>query len=252
LTRLRAQARRLDLSIRTQRGTSASGERSYSLIERDGGRVLVSDLAGLTALERRLWLIARDRRQPVGVMRAELCAACGTPRVAFFRWCQTCGRDFEAERETLADTVSKTDFGRPGTGPARVTPPGPMPKPGPEVGVRRTTPLPGPTFVLTPPEGAATRAAVTSATAVEPLGHSTNGSTNGYQTLSSADRRATPELPAPLPAAYRPAASPPGRLARAVDNVRDSEWLDARRLALAAIVGLSIGVIVTLLLLAIQ
>ena len=84
---------------------NASGERNYNLVELDGGKVLVADITGLTSLERRLWLIARERRQPVGVIRPELCAACGTPRVAFFRWCQTCGRDFESDRERPPEPV---------------------------------------------------------------------------------------------------------------------------------------------------
>ena len=47
-------------------------------------------------------------------------------------------------------------------------------------------------------------------------------------------------------------APPRRRLARVFDGVLDADWLDRRRLVLGALTGLAIGVIVTILLLALE
>lgn len=197
----------MGVSIRTQRGTRAAGERAYSVVDREGGRVLVSDVVGLAALERRLWMIARDRRRPTADVPTERCPGCGTPRVAFFRWCQTCGRDFEAGH--LA--VPLVDPGR----RAKIATARTMPA--------RHAASPVATFTLPTPVARADR---------PPPQWPTR----------------TPDAPVVL----TETAPPRRRLARLFDDVLDADWLDRRRLVLGALTGLAIGVIVTILLLALE
>jgi hypothetical protein len=101
IERLRAQARRLGVSIRTKRASEPSTTRAYSLIERASGRVIGADLVGVDEVRERLWWIVRERREglidPAVAPDAhgQPCPSCGTPRLAFFRWCRNCGKDLE-------------------------------------------------------------------------------------------------------------------------------------------------------------
>ncbi len=98
LKRLRTQARKLDITIRAQRASGPSQPRAYRLIDRATGREIQSNL-GLDELSTRLWWITRDRhraeRGPVQT-HSEACPSCGTARIGSFRWCTSCGHDYEA------------------------------------------------------------------------------------------------------------------------------------------------------------
>lgn len=101
IKRLRSQARRLGIAIRMQPASRAWQSRAYSLIDRDTGRVIYTDVA-LDDVRTRLWWIMRDQRRatipPVQGVEAPLerCPSCGTLRIASFRWCTSCGLDYEA------------------------------------------------------------------------------------------------------------------------------------------------------------
>ncbi len=103
MNHLREQARRLGLTIRTRRASRASGTRSYSFVERETGQVVGTDMQDLSDVQMRLWWIVRERRMvlahPLNDVPAERCPTCTTVRVAFFRWCLSCGLDYEATRD---------------------------------------------------------------------------------------------------------------------------------------------------------
>jgi hypothetical protein len=94
IKQLRRRARALGISIRTKRASKSRPTPAYDLIETASGRLLSGGLSRLVDIEEHLESAAVDRRD--GDARGEVCPACATPRVAFFRWCQSCGRDFEA------------------------------------------------------------------------------------------------------------------------------------------------------------
>ena len=98
LKRLRTQARKLDIAIRAQRASRPSQPRAYRLIDRATGREIQANL-GLDELSTRLWWITRDRHRaesgPVQT-HSEACPSCGTSRIGSFRWCTSCGHDYEA------------------------------------------------------------------------------------------------------------------------------------------------------------
>ena len=98
LKRLRTQARKLDITIRAQRASGPSQPPAYRLIDRGTGREIQGNL-GLDELSTRLWWIARDRHRaesgPVQT-HSEACPSCGTSRIGSFRWCTSCGHDYEA------------------------------------------------------------------------------------------------------------------------------------------------------------
>lgn len=76
----------------------------------------------LDNLQTRLWWITRDRRSGLATQQRtrevarQLCPSCGTSRIAFFRWCTCCGRDFEASHE-LRDQLGVTPRSGPGADP---------------------------------------------------------------------------------------------------------------------------------------
>jgi hypothetical protein len=71
------------------------------VIDRETGQVIDTDIQPVN-LRARLWSIARDRRRArenpdvVFELPEELCPSCGSQRLSFFRYCRTCGLDFEA------------------------------------------------------------------------------------------------------------------------------------------------------------
>src|SRR3954469_19903045 len=99
--RLRRRASATGISVRTERANRTSEQRAYSLVDRTSGNVLHGGIATLIDLEAVLSRIAWDRRRAPadGPPRAEAprsCPSCGTSRVGQFRFCRTCGHDFEA------------------------------------------------------------------------------------------------------------------------------------------------------------
>ncbi len=105
LHNVRSQARRLGLSIRTQRASRGSDVRTFAIVDRETGTVVDAGLQDLSDIQARLWWIVHRRRTalsglpPTGDVPEELCPSCGTRRASFFRWCLSCGRDYEAGRE---------------------------------------------------------------------------------------------------------------------------------------------------------
>ena len=96
----------MGLTIQTQRANAASPQRAYSLIERTTGTVLYGDIDGLIDVEAVLSRIVWDRQLarangPPATVTGPSCPSCGTPRVGQFRWCRTCGRDFEPTAHTV-------------------------------------------------------------------------------------------------------------------------------------------------------
>jgi len=104
MRRLRSEARKSGLAIRTQRATRTRVSRAYDVIDRETGSVLCADIRTLVDVKTELWWIVRRRKQalssphPVNEAPEELCPACGTPRIAFFRLCSSCGLDYEPTR----------------------------------------------------------------------------------------------------------------------------------------------------------
>jgi hypothetical protein len=98
---LRSQAKRLGLSIRTRRASRASGAPTYSLVDLKTGEVVAEGLLDRSDLTTRLWWIARERRRAASMVSAvprvleTPCPVCGTLRIGMFRWCTSCGFDFE-------------------------------------------------------------------------------------------------------------------------------------------------------------
>lgn len=128
LNRLRSQARRMGIRIRTQPADGPSNSRAYSLIDRETGTVIYADVQGLADLQTRLWRIVRDRRfasanqLPANGATNELCPSCGSPRIGLFRWCRSCGLDYEANAHPQSDRAQ--DY-RPHSAEPVVLPPPP-------------------------------------------------------------------------------------------------------------------------------
>lgn len=121
LRHLRSQARKLGLAIRTQTAARTSGSRAYALIDRESGRVVKADLPNLVEVQTQLWWIVRNRKREqssllVNEVRQELCPTCGTPRVAFFALCLSCGLDYEATRAPTPDNEPKPRWNGPSGG----------------------------------------------------------------------------------------------------------------------------------------
>ena len=100
LDRLRLRAGGMGITIKTHGANRISRRRTYSLIDRTTGTVLHRDIDGVADLEARLARIGRDRQRPRADGPPEeeelsSCPSCGTRRIGQFRWCTSCGHDFE-------------------------------------------------------------------------------------------------------------------------------------------------------------
>ena len=101
MSHLRSQARKLGLAIRVQRTSRGKGLRLYSIVDRETGQAVYADVQVADVQTRLTWIV-RDRRRALEhpgleeVPREERCPSCGTPRVSFFRFCKSCGLDYEA------------------------------------------------------------------------------------------------------------------------------------------------------------
>jgi hypothetical protein len=112
MIRIRSRARKQGLAIRTRRASRASGVRAFSVIDRETGQLICSDLRDLDELKNRLWWIIRERRlksghpNEINEVPRELCPKCGTPRVGSFRFCRSCGLDFDATDDPTSATAT--------------------------------------------------------------------------------------------------------------------------------------------------
>ncbi len=108
LRHLRAQARRLGIAIRKERSSPPAGP-LYRLLDRESGDVIRRHVP-LVDVSTELFWIVRERRRALAQPRAEvhvqLCPSCQTPRLASFRYCRTCGLDYEPVRPPHLDTRS--------------------------------------------------------------------------------------------------------------------------------------------------
>ena len=101
INRLRSRAGRMGISIRTRRPDARAKRPAYSLVDRKTGTVIDEDIDGLVDLETRLARIASDRQfqaraLPTTRTLSESCPTCGIRRIGRFRWCTSCGFDFES------------------------------------------------------------------------------------------------------------------------------------------------------------
>ena len=214
------------------------------MVQRDGGRVIADGIVGPAALEHRLWLIARDRRLSIEPQPSRSCPQCGAARVANFRWCQSCGVDFEPWRAEPAPTPA----------------PRPTPAPAPAASSARTATLERPATAMprtTPAEQAPPSRAMAPGVAVFVL----DPSTAATASMAAPARDASAPPPAEiriasnrLPPAPRTVVPPPaqrgmrGRLSDALD----ASPFDGRLILIGAGIGLTIGILVTILLLAFE
>lgn len=95
---LRKALRPFGLQIRSRR--LASGP-VFSVRDKESGEVLIRGLTDLDELRNRAWWILRTRPRGAGGTHAAdetaqaCCEKCGRARVGFFRFCLSCGFDFE-------------------------------------------------------------------------------------------------------------------------------------------------------------
>ncbi len=100
IDRLRLRASGLGITILTQRANGTSERCAYSLIDHATGTVLHRDVDDLIDLDARLSAIIWDRQRArvdgtQATVALSSCPSCGTRRIGQFRWCRSCGRDFE-------------------------------------------------------------------------------------------------------------------------------------------------------------
>ena len=96
---LRPRARKIGIAIRKQRVTRKSPEPLYRLLDRQSAAVIRGDVPLIDISTELFWIIRERRRaleRPGAELIHEVCPSCATPRVGFFRYCKTCGLDYEA------------------------------------------------------------------------------------------------------------------------------------------------------------
>src|SRR6266850_8376645 len=111
MKRIRSGARKYGLTIKTGRVARGSDHRAYSVLDAATGETLCSNVPDLDELRVQLWWVIRQRRRgdqtgDSGEVAREECPKCGTLRVGSFRFCRSCGMDFEPSRPSEADLVS--------------------------------------------------------------------------------------------------------------------------------------------------
>ncbi len=214
----------------------------YAVVERDGGRVVAAEVIGFAALQHRLWLIARDRRLSIEPQPSRSCPTCGAPLIANFRWCQSCGTDFEpwrAEPTPMAKTATAQALsGAPTSTATLATPAATMTRPTPVTGTPPPRSMaPGVSVFRLDPTSAATASVAAPA---RPDGDASPGEI----------RIVSDRLP-PAPRYVGRPPAPRGIRARLSDALEASPF-DGPLILLGVVVGLSIGVLVTIVLLAIE
>ena len=126
MKRIRAAARTYGLTIRTGRATRGSAERVYRVLDAATGETLGSKVPDLDKLAVQLWWIIKQRREPERARGAaevvrEACPNCGTVRVGSFRFCRSCGMDFEPSRPSEPDVATPTEVAAPVAEPTNAT-----------------------------------------------------------------------------------------------------------------------------------
>ena len=111
MKRIRSGARKYGLTIKTGRLARGSDQRAYSVVDAATGETLSSNVPDLDELRVQLWWVIRQRRRSdqtgeSGEAAREECPKCGTVRVGSFRFCRSCGMDFEPSRPSEADVVA--------------------------------------------------------------------------------------------------------------------------------------------------
>ena len=200
---------------------------------------MAAEVIGVAALEHRLWLVARDRRLSMEPRPTRSCPTCDSPRVANFRWCQSCGTDFEPWRvaATPAPATSRAPVQTPTASPPRTaTLERPAAKVTPSASVTAPSPrslAPGvATFVLDP---------ATAATASMAASGSPAADARPTEIRIASDR-----LP-PVPRHVVPPPARRGIRVRLSDALEESPF--EGRLVVGTVAGLAIGVVVTIVLL---
>lgn len=216
----------------------------FTVVESDGGRVVAAEVVGTAGLEHRLWLIARDRRLSIEPLPSRSCPTCEAPLIANFRWCQSCGTDFEPWRVEPTSMPALTV--RPAAAQSEGTtqtatlerPAETMASPAREAAAPPTaSTAAGVTVFVLDPRTAATASIAAPASPVADAPPATIGIASNR-----------------LPPAPRHVAPPPASrgIGARLANALDGSPFDARMILLGVVVGLSIGVIVTLALLALE
>jgi len=96
---LRPRARKIGIAIRKQRSSRNSTESLYRLLDSDSAAVIRRDVPLIDISTELFWIIRERRRaleRPAAKPIDEVCPSCATPRIGFFRYCKTCGLDYEA------------------------------------------------------------------------------------------------------------------------------------------------------------
>lgn len=104
LTTLRRQAKDAGLSINSRPDPRGGDARRYSLVERATKAVVARGIPDLDTLATELTSRIRERTDQGRVVAhedlGEKCPDCGTRRIGAFRYCRSCGRDFEPDAPT--------------------------------------------------------------------------------------------------------------------------------------------------------
>jgi hypothetical protein len=112
LKHLRSRARKLGIAIRKQPASRRTPGELYRLLDRESGELVRGDLP-LVDVSTELFWIVRKRRQaveePGAELRPEYCPSCATRRIAYFRYCRTCGRDYEAGQTPTPRLDTRSD-----------------------------------------------------------------------------------------------------------------------------------------------
>jgi predicted RNA-binding Zn-ribbon protein involved in translation (DUF1610 family) len=100
LTVLRRQAKKAGFSINSRPDPRDADARRYSLVDRATKTIVTGGIPDLDTLATELLSRIRERTDPGQVVVHEdlslgSCPDCGTRRIGAFRYCRSCGRDFE-------------------------------------------------------------------------------------------------------------------------------------------------------------
>ena len=112
LRQVRARAQKLGIAIRKQRPSRRAAGPLYRLLDRHSGELIRADLLLVDVPTELFWIVRERRRaleQPVVPAPGGVCPSCSTPRIGFFRYCKSCGLDYEAERVAAPPLDTRDD-----------------------------------------------------------------------------------------------------------------------------------------------